>query len=136
MLAAAGRAAAQSPEPQLPRIVYGAPTPNVIYGAPSAAPERQRRAPEAPAPAAPSGSLTYESGPAYIPPGAWVPGWGPPPGWTPLPQRRLRPPPTMPSPYVSPQGGAFEPPLPQGRYVGRPPSAPPETPHYGRRTPY
>lgn len=134
LLATAG-AGAQAPEPSLPRVIYGAPAPNVIYGAPSAAPEQPRRPPPPPepAPVPPRGSLSYESGPAYLPPGAWLPGWGPPPGWGSHP---LRPPPRTPTPYVSPQGGAFEPPLPQGRYVGRPPSAPAQQPRYGRPTPW
>lgn len=128
-------AAAQAPEPGLPRVIYGnpAPGPQVLYGPASPAP-RQRPpepAPAAPAPMpAPQGSLTYQSGPAYLPPAYWLPpgAWGPPVRW---PHRPVEPPPT-PAPYVSPRGGAFEPPLPQGRYVGRPPSAPMTQPHYGR----
>jgi hypothetical protein len=125
--------AAQSPEPALPRVIYGNPGPQVLYGPSSPAPaERPVRPPPAaaPPPAAPQGSLTYESGPAYLPPAYWGPpgAWGPP-GYRP---RRPVAPPPMPAPYVSPRGGAFEPPLPQGRYVGRPPSAPMTQPHYGR----
>ena len=131
-LLAAAPAAAQAPEAGLPRVLYGNQNPEVIYGAPSVAPPQARPLPPpAPrAPPAPQGSLSFESGPAYLPPGYWGhqrPGWGLPPHW----ERPVRPPPA-PSPYVSPRGGAFEPPLPQGRYVGRPPSAPPAPPHYGR----
>jgi hypothetical protein len=127
-------ATAQTPDPGLPRVLYGTPTPDVIYGAPSLAPQQPRQAPPpqpAPRPApAPQNSLSFESGPAYIPPGYWLPPphhWARPPHW----DRPVRPLPE-PSPYVSPRGGAFEPPLPQGRYVGRPPSAPPAQPRYGR----
>jgi hypothetical protein len=131
--------AAQAPEPGLPRVLYGTPQPQVFYGNPSApAPAAEpRRAPlPAPAPpAAPQGSLTYQSGPAYIPPHAY---WGMPPrgyglqpGWDGRP-RGWRPPPENPPRYVSPERGRFERPLPEGRYVGRPPSAAPERPIYGR----
>lgn len=131
----AGTAArAQAPEPGLPRVIYGAPSPSVVYGQPSTPPEGPRRLPQQPpqqAPPPPQGSLTFESGPAYLPPayywlppqddGRWRQGW------------RDRPPPPTPTPYVSPRGGMFEPPLPQGRYVGQPPSAPPPQPRYGRQ---
>lgn len=141
--------ASQTPEPGLPRVLYGTPSPQVLYGnpatpAPAPAPEPRRAAPPAVpvAPQLPQSSLTFQSGPAYVPPqaywgappGYWggPPGyWGGQPGWDGRP-RAVRPPPPNPPRYVSPQGGMFEPPLPQGRYVGRPPSAPPEPPVYGR----
>ena len=117
-------AAAQTPEPGLPRVLYGTPSPQVFYGTPSAPePAPPPRAAPQPAPSPPpQSSLSFESGPAYLPPAAW---WGGQPGWD-RPPRPVRPPPPNPPRYVSPQGGMFEPPLPQGRYVGRPPSAPPE----------
>ena len=148
LLGLAAPAVAQAPDPGLPRVLYGTPQPQVLYGNPSmpdpdSAP---RRAPPPPAPAAPQqpqSSLSFQSGPAYLPPQAYwgsPPGyWGapPPPAWGGQPgwdgrQRPVRPPPPNPPRYVSPEGGRFEPPLPQGRYVGRPPSAPPEPPVYGR----
>jgi len=135
----AAPAAAQAPEPGLPRVLYGTPAPQVLYGNPSAPepPPAPRRAPPPAAapPQAPQTSLTYQSGPAYVPPQAYwgvPPGsWGRPPGWDGRP-RPVRPPPTNPPRYVSPERGRFEQPLPQGRYVGRPPSAPPERPLPGR----
>jgi hypothetical protein len=135
-------AVAQAPEPGLPRVLYGTPQPQVFYGNPPAtAPSAEpRRAPPpapraaAPPPTAPQGSLTYQSGPAYIPPQAWwgvqQRGWGGQPGWE-RPPRAWREPPVNPPRYVSPDRGRFERPLPEGRYVGRPPSAPPG-PVYGR----
>jgi hypothetical protein len=132
--------AAQAPEPGLPRVLYGTPPPQVLYGTPvtpDPAPEPRRATPP-PAPVPPQqpqSSLTFQSGPAYVPPYAYwgrPPGyWGRPPGWEGRP-RHVRPPPPNPPRYISPEGGRFEPPLPQGRYVGRPPSAPPEPQVFGR----
>jgi hypothetical protein len=133
-------AAAQ--DPGLPRVLYGTPQPQVFYGNPSAvpaAPEPRRASPRpppaAPPPALPQGSLSYQSGPAFIPPQAYwgwpERGWGWQPGWDGRP-RAHRPPPENPPRYISPERGRFERPLPEGRYVGRPPSAPPERPVYGR----
>jgi hypothetical protein len=135
LLALAVPAAAQDPGPGLPRVIYGAPSPQVLYGAPSTPdPPPAPRRPAPPAaipPQAPQGSLTYESGPAYLPPPAYwgVPpgGWGAQPGWDGRP-RPARPAPPNPPRTISPEGGRFERPLPQGRYVGRPPGAPPEPP--------
>jgi len=128
----AAPAAAQAPEPVLPRVLYGTPAPQVLYGAPSAtepAPEPRRALPPPEAPRQPpQGSLTYQSGPAYVPPQAW---WGVPPQWD-RPSRPIRPAPVNPPRYVSPERGRFEPPLPQGRYVGRPPGAPLERPFQAR----
>jgi hypothetical protein len=123
-------AAAQAPEPGLPRVFYGTPSPQVLYGAPSAPEPAPRPAPPpmaAAPPQTPQSSLTYQSGPAYLPPPAW---WGGQPGWD-RPPRWVRPAPVNPPRYVSPERGRFEQPLPQGRYVGRPPSAPPERPFQG-----
>jgi hypothetical protein len=122
----AAPAAAQAPEPGLPRVLYGTPAPQVLYGDPSApdpAPTPQRAPPQQ----QPQSSLTFQSGPAYIPPQA---PWGVAPGWD-RPPRRVRPAPVNPPRYVSPERGRFEQPLPQGRYVGRPPSAPLERPFQG-----
>lgn len=133
LLLAAGPLGAQTtePEPALPRVIYGATPPQVLYGpssAPPAAPEEPRIAPPMPQ-QAPQGSVTYESGPAYLPPPAY---WAGPPGhWRP-PPRRVGPPIENPPRYLPPDTSRFERPLPQGRYVGRPPSAPPETLRYGR----
>jgi hypothetical protein len=123
-------AAAQAPEPGLPRVFYGTPAPQVLYGNPSQpepAPE-PRRAPAVTPPQPPQSSLSFESGPAYIPPQAY---WGVAPGWD-RPPRPARPPPPNPPRYVSPERGRYEAPLPQGRYVGRPPSAPLERPFQAR----
>jgi hypothetical protein len=131
LLFLAGPLAAQTSEPGLPRVIYGATPPQVLYG-PSSAPPAAPEAPRIPPPApqqAPQGSLTYESGPAYVPPPAyWV---GPPAHWRP-PPRHVGPPIVNPQPYLPPDTSRFERPLPQGRYVGRPPSAPPEPYRYGR----
>ncbi|WP_137124489.1 hypothetical protein [Roseomonas sp. HF4] len=130
LLAGAG-ARAQAPELSPPRVIYGTPSPSVVYGQPSTPPEATRRQaqPQQAPPPPPQGSLTFESGPAYLPPAYWLPRqdgrhW----------RQRWpdRPPPPTPTPYVSPRGGMFEPPLPQGRYVGQPPGAPPQ-PRYGRQ---
>ncbi|WP_198374133.1 hypothetical protein [Neoroseomonas rubea] len=126
--------AATAQDQRLPSVQYGAPLPQVLYGAPSPEPEQRRApAPQAarplPPPAAPQGSLTYQSGPTYIPPQAY---WGAPPHWDRAPPAWRRPgPPQDTAPYVSPRNGYFERPLPEGSYVGRPPSAPPP-PTYGR----
>lgn len=128
--------AAQTPGPDLPRVVYGATPPQVIYGPSSApppepAPVRPALPAEAPR-QAPRGSLTYESGPAYYPPPAlWLP---PPRAWHPH-----RPPPPGPpnvSPRPTPPQGFFERPLSLGRDFGPPPRAPATAPGYGGRLPY
>ncbi|WP_230165497.1 hypothetical protein [Roseomonas sp. CECT 9278] len=122
-------AAAQAPEPGLPRVLYGTPAPQVLYGNPSVVeplPEPRRAPP--PAAPAPQSSLTFQSGPAYIPPQAY---WGDQPGWD-RPRRPPRPAPANPPRYVSPERGRFEQPLPQGRYVGRPPGAALERPFQPR----
>lgn len=134
ILALPGVAAAQ--DQRLPSVQYGTPLPQVLYGAPSPAPtpaEPRRAAPPPPAslppPQAPRGSLTYQSGPAYIPPYGY---WGARPHWDrPQPVWRRPGPAQDTAPYVSPDAGRFERPLPGGSYVGRPPSAPPP-PTYGR----
>lgn len=142
IFAIAAPAAAQAPEPGLARVLYGTPAPQVLYGSPSQAePAPGPRGAPPPAAPPPQSSLTYQSGPAYIPPQAE---WGGQPGWG-RPPRPLRPAPTNPPRYVSPERGRFEQPLPQGRYVGRPPGAAleravqprpwrttPERPVYGR----
>jgi translation initiation factor IF-2 len=135
----AAPAAAQAPDAGMPRVVYGTPSPQVLYGNPSTPapmPEPRRTAPP-PAPVAPQqpqSSLTFQSGPAYVPPQAYwgaPPYWGGQPGWDDRP-RPVRPAPPNPPRYVSPERGRFEQPLPQGRYVGRPPSAPLERPFQPR----
>lgn len=129
---AAGQAAAQATDEGLPRVVYGATLPQVIYGPSSAPPPAPAERPPPPAaepePQSPEGSLTYESGPAYLPP----PVWWVPPGHGRPPVRPVRPPIGNPPRYIPPDAGRYERPLPQGRYVGRPPSAPILPPRYGR----
>ncbi len=128
--------AAAAQDQRLPSVQYGTPLPQVLYGTPSPAPAvpEPRRAPPPPASLpptqAPRGSLSYQSGPAYIPPYAY---WGAPPHWDRPPHVWRRPGPVQDTaPYVSPDAGRFERPLPGGSYVGRPPSAPPPPPTYGR----
>lgn len=131
LLLAAGPLAAQTtePEPALPRVIYGATPPQILYG-PSSTPPEAPEAPRVPPPVpqqVPQGSVTYESGPAYIP--YWI---GPPFRSRP-PPRHVGPPIVNPPLYLPPDTSRFERPLPQGRYVGRPPSAPPpETLRFGR----
>ena len=119
-LAAAPAAAQGTPgSPALPRVIYGTPEPSVVYGPGSRPPEPERPRPPEPAPARPpappQGSLTYESGPAYLPPlGYWaVPPWE-------RPHRPIRPP--VESSVPAARGGYYEAPQPPGRYVGRPPA--------------
>lgn len=106
LLACCRAAAAQSPEPALPRVIYGETTPQVIYGPASPAPEPPRRAepanpPPIAAPQPPTGtSLTY----------GWVPAG--PPVWH-RPPLRDRPPP--------PNGIGFRPPPAVDNRVERPP---------------
>lgn len=119
LLALGSPAAAQSPEPALPRVIYGQTEPQVLYGPSSTPPEAPP--PRVPVPQAapppspqPSGtSLEY----GWVPAGPPV--WFPPPAWNrPLPPvGRIRPTPNI--------DNRFERPLPAGRYVGTPPGAPP-----------
>lgn len=108
---------AQTSEPALPRVIYGATDPQVIYGPASAPPTAAAPSPTRPAP--PPRAAT----PPPPPQGAGTTlqfGWVPigPPVWSPP---GLRPPPPGP-----PRDTTFERPLPMGTYLGRPPSAPPE----------
>jgi hypothetical protein len=128
-------AAAQ--DPGMPRILYGAPPPQVFYGTPSEAPQPRPAPPPvaaAPLPPPPQTSLTYQHGPAFLPPPSYwnrPPAWGNDPHWHAAPQRIRPTPPAQPH-FVSPEAGRFEQPLPQGRYVGQPPSAPRENPFQPR----
>jgi hypothetical protein len=129
-------AAAQ--EAGLPRVLYGTPAPQVFYGTPIDPAPAPRPAPPpvaaAPLPPPPQTSLTYQYGPAYLPPPSYwnrPPAWGSDPSWH-SPPRRIRPTPPASPRFVSPESGYFERPLPQGTYVGRPPSAPRENPFQPR----
>lgn len=119
-LAAAPAAAQGSGGSQpLPRVIYGTPEPSVVYGPGSRPPEPAPPRPTEPAPARPpappQGSLTYQSGPAYLPP----PGYWAVPPWD-RPHRPMRPPAESSVPAA--RGGYYEAPQPPGRYVGRPPA--------------
>ena len=123
LLAFGSPASAQSPEPALPRVIYGQTEPQVLYGPSSPPPEAPLPrivAPQtAPAPPPePSGtSMSYGWVPAgppvwYGPPVNHRPGWNrppPPPAWG-----------VRPTPHID---NRFERPLPPGRYLGTPPGA-------------
>lgn len=106
-------ALAQPPEAALPRVIYGTDAPAILYGPPSAPPEA--RAPARPA--APPPQAAPEPPPAQT---TIIQGWIPigPPAWDRPRHWRRRPPPIAP-----PRDPRFEPPLPMGTYLGRPPSA-------------
>ena len=119
---------AQSPEPALPRVIYGQTEPQVFYGpssAPPEAPPPRVAAPQAAAPPPPpqSSGTSLEYG--WVPAGPPV--WFPPPAWNrPLPPvGRIRPTPNI--------DNRFERPLPAGRYLGAPSgvSSPPFEPRRG-----
>lgn len=125
LLALGSPVAAQSPEPALPRVIYGQTEPQVLYGpsSPAPAPPPPRlaipQAATAPPPPQPSGtSLSYGWVPAGPPVWYGPPGWNQPPGWQgpPQPGWGTRAPP--------PIDNRYERPLPPGRYVGTPPGAP------------
>jgi hypothetical protein len=87
-------AAAQQPEPPLPRVLYGIPSPAVVYGEPSAPPAPPQSQPP------PTASLVIESGPAWLPRSAW---WYP--AW------RVRQAPPAHAPHPRPQGDTVRQPL-------------------------
>lgn len=126
--------AAQQAEPRLPRVIHGpeSPVPRVLYGEPTPAPEMRRPAAPAPQatrpprPAPPSGTTVFHG---WVPAGP--PRWDPWPGHPPPLEHHPR---WRPLPEPAPRDTRFEPPLPMGTYLGRPPSATlPQAPIYGRQ---